>query len=251
LALAVLLLILIAAADYGLWQEPVRVARVGVEGGDPALASVARSALAGTYLGIVPRDSVFFVPARAIRASILAAHPDIAAVSVRRDGLTGVLVKVSPRVPVARWCGLSPAEGSDERCYLFDGNGFVYAAADASSTPLNPFRTYVPLLQDAAEPLRATIAHANVLPSTFDFARQIGTLGSPVENVVVNGDEVSDLLASGTRITYVLGAEQQAFAALVSAKGRFSLSDGSVDYVDLRFPGKVYLKKKGDDTVSQ
>jgi hypothetical protein len=43
---------------------------------------------------------------------------------------------------------------------------------------------------------------------------------------------------------YVLGSEQEAFTALVSAKDSLSLSDGSVDYVDLRFSGKVYVKRK-------
>ena len=50
-------------------------------------------------------------------------------------------------------------------------------------------------------------------------------------------------MTSGTRITYVLGDEQNAFAALSSAQSDFNLSDGSVDYVDLRFDGKMYLKK--------
>jgi len=247
-----LLLVLAGLADYGLWRKGVRISHIGIVGADPALATLAQSALAGTYLGIIPRDSGFFIPSSAIREAILAAHPEIAAVSVRHDGLDGIIVKADMRVPVARWCGLSPTEGVDEYCYLVDANGFVFSAADASSTPLNPFKVYVPLLGGTStEPLRASIAHADVLPSTFDFARQLSTLGSTVTSVIVNDDEVSDVLVSGTRITYVLGAEQQAFAALVSAKGQFNLSDGSVDYVDLRFPGKVYLKKKEGGTVTE
>ena len=95
------------------------------------------------------------------------------------------------------------------------------------------------------EPLRATIADANALPAAFDLARQIGTFGSRVSDIVIRGDEADDLLASGTRVTYVLGTEQDAFTALTSAKSNLNLADGSLEYVDLRFPGKVYLKKKG------
>ncbi|MDO8566972.1 MAG: hypothetical protein Q7R58_02365, partial [bacterium] len=62
--------------------------------------------------------------------------------------------------------------------------------------------------------------------------------------IVIHDGEVDNNLASGTRITYVLGREQDAFTALVSARENFNLADGSVDYVDLRFDGKVYLKKK-------
>lgn len=252
ISLLILLLVLGGLADYGLWQKPVRISRIGIVGADPALATLAQDALSGTYLGIIPRDSGFFIPSSAIRNGILAAHPEIAAVSVRHDGLAGIVIRADARVPIARWCGLGPTEGVDEYCYLVDANGFVFSVADASSTPLNPFKVYVPLIGGTStEPLRATIAHADVLPSTFDFARQLSTLGSAVTSVIVNDDEVSDVLASGTRITYVLGAEQQAFAALVSSKGQFDLSDGSIDYVDLRFPGKVYLKKKDGDTVTE
>ena len=53
----------------------------------------------------------------------------------------------------------------------------------------------------------------------------------------------SDLVL-GTRVTYVLGDEQNAFTALTSARDDLNLADGSLEYVDLRFDGKVYLKKK-------
>jgi hypothetical protein len=92
--------------------------------------------------------------------------------------------------------------------------------------------------------MRATIAHAEKLSAAFDFARQLASLGSPVSSIVFRDDEVDEYLASGTRITYVLGYEQNAFTALKSARANLNLSDGSLLYVDLRFDGKVYLKRK-------
>ncbi len=91
--------------------------------------------------------------------------------------------------------------------------------------------------------MRATIAGADALPTAFDFARKFVTLGSPTVSVVLRGDEVDDYLASGTRITYVLGSEQDAYTALTSARANLNLTDGSIEYIDLRFPGKVYVKK--------
>src|SRR3989344_3267565 len=81
------------------------------------------------------------------------------------------------------------------------------------------------------------------LSTPSDFARQLDTLGSPVTRVVLRGDEVDDYLVSGTRVTYVLAHEQEAFTALVSGRANFNLADGSIDYIDLRFDGKVYVKK--------
>jgi hypothetical protein len=253
IALGVLVVLLCAGAIYELNQSAVRISRITVYGRDQSFADIAMSAMQGSYLGIIPRDSTFFYPASRIRAGIIDAHPDIAAVSIFRSGLDGLSIKVDDRVAIARWCGLTPSDfsidpanghGSDEYCYVFDASGYIYAAAATTSETVNSFSLYAPLSGDALEPLRATLARADLLPAAFDFARELTTLGAPVIKVVVRNDEVDDLLASGTRITYVLGHEQDAFTALVSARENLNLADGSLDYVDLRFDGKVYLKKR-------
>ncbi len=252
-ALSVLFVLLLSAAVYGLWQSPVRVERIDVYGPDASLAAYAREAMQGAYMGIIPRDSIFFFPESRMRAGILADRPDIAAVSISRESFSGISIRPHGRAPLGRWCGLAPTGGGvEEYCYVFDASGYVFAAADASASPINSFTLYAPLEEDAqgspavseVEPLRASIAHIKRLPAVFDFARELGTFGSPVSRIVLRGDEVDDYLVSGTRITYVLGDEQDAFTALVSARDSLNLADGSLDYVDLRFDGKVYMKRR-------
>lgn len=242
-ALGFLFCFVVGTLIWGLWQDSVRISRVEVYG-DPSFAAYAEAEMQGSYFGIIPRDSIFFFPASHIRSDILADHPDIAAVSLFRNWFTSISIKTNERVPIARWCGLSPTIGADEYCYVFDASGFIFAAATSTIPTLNNFVLYVPLAGETQEPLRATIAYAEKLPYAFDFARQLDTLGSPVTTVVIRDDEVDDYLTSGTRITYVLGHENDAFTALVSARDNLNLADGSIDYVDLRFDGKVYLKKK-------
>jgi hypothetical protein len=135
-------------------------------------------------------------------------------------------------------------------CYVFDASGFVYAtsSSDSISSPqaaqsVNSFIVYESPANEN-ETIGSTLPNAEKLPAAFDFARQLGTLGSTVIRVILHDGEVDDYLASGTRITYVLGNEQNAFTALVSGRENFNLADGSIAYVDLRFDGKVYLKKK-------
>lgn len=265
IAFIVLLAFALAALITLLRQPNIRIARIQVFG-PPSLGSyggasvdanrsieaIARAALEGDYFGLIPRDSIFVYPAARIRAGILAAYPDIAAVSLFRDGLTGLSVKLIGRAPVARWCGSAFATSSAQSCYVFDASGYLYAPVATITQTINAFTVYAPLAGDAGKPpvasevkpFRATIAQANALPPAFDFARQLRALGSPVEAVVVRGDEVDDMLASGTRVTYVLGDEANAFTALTSARADLNLADGSLEYVDLRFNGKVYLKKK-------
>jgi len=258
IAFGILLLLLLATVIYGLWQSAVRISRIDVYSANPSLAEYARSEMQGSYLGIIPRDSFFFFPASSIRADIISAHPDIAAVSIFRNGLTGISIKTSDRVPIARWCGSTPDAArfdlnasstrsnlvARENCYVFDASGYIFATATSTTQALNSFTLYAPLDNDSAEPIRATIAHSEIVPHAFDFARQLDTLGSPVTNVVLRDDEVDDYLTSGTRITYVLGHENDAFTALVSANAGLNLADGSLEYIDLRFDGRVYLKRK-------
>lgn len=128
-------------------------------------------------------------------------------------------------------------------CYFFDANGFIYATT-SSAQPVNPFIVYEPLASSNGSPIGSTLPNADKLPAAFDFARQLAVFGSPVSSLVFRGDEVDAYLASGTRVTYILGDENNAFTALTSARADFNLADGSVEYVDLRFSGRIYLKKK-------
>ncbi|MFA6408295.1 MAG: hypothetical protein WCW36_02390 [Candidatus Paceibacterota bacterium] len=233
-----------------MWQSSMRISRVVIYGADQSLAGVAIAALQGSYLGIVPRDSTFFISESRIRSSIMATSHDIAAVSIFRNGLTGLSIKIDYRVPIARWCGALPVASSTPvtDCYFFDANGFVYATTTDDMSPVNAFIVYEPLAHEGGltslNSIGNTLPHADKFPAAFNFARQLTTLGSPAESVVFRGDEVDDYLKSGTRITYVLGNEQNAFTALASARANLNLANGSIDYIDLRFPGKVYLKKK-------
>lgn len=275
-ALVVLFLLLCVAAIYGLRQDAVRISDIRVFGPDTLLAETAQVAMQGSYFGLVPRDSTFFFPASRIRADIITAHPDIAAVSIFRSGLTSLSIKVDNRFPVARWCPSTSSTSSLQadsgqaansipfaECYFFDASGFIYATTSVDSMdstnspqagspqavqPVNSFIVYMPQANGSStpteNPIGKTLSNAEKLPATFDFARQFAALGSPVASLVFREDEVDAYLKSGTRVTYLLGDEQNAFTALTSARANFNLSDGSILYLDLRFSGKIYLKRK-------
>jgi len=245
-AFSILLVIILGALTYGAWQSPVRIENVVVYGADKSLASFATDAMRGAYFGIIPRDSTFFVPRASIRARIMSMYPEIAAVSLFRNGWNGLSIKIDYRVPIARWCGVFRVASStpSNDCYVFDANGFVYATTTTNSL-VNQFILYEPLESDTPS-IGITLPQATKFPAIFDFARELRVFGSPVTDIVIRDDEVDEYLASGTRVTYVLGDEQNAFTALKSAdeNKKLNLSDSSVDYIDLRFSGKVYLKKK-------
>lgn len=253
LALSVLLFVALSALIWGLRQSAVRIAHVEIYGADKSLSEIVFEHMRGNYLGIIPRDSTFFLPSAGIRSDILTVYPDIAAISLFRDGFSGLSIKADYRVPIARWCGSTPSTSSGQTsspqvasttagCYLFDASGFIYATT-STTLPLNSFVLYEPAAREG-DPIGLTLPHPEKLPAAFDFARKLTTFGSAVSSIVIHDGEVDEYLESGTRVTYVLGNEQGAFTALTSARKNLNLADGSLDYVDLRFSGKLYLKKK-------
>ena len=264
MALAALFVVVLAVGAlvmWGLWQNALRIGSVEIVQGDQSLATYATAAMRGAYAGIIPRDSTLFVPESAIRARILAEHPEIAAVSIYHTGIGAIAIRADGRTAVGRWCGSAPAPdpATAGPCYLFDPGGFVYqvlpqialatstatsSAPAGSAGTLNDFVLYAALAAGAQEPLRATIASADALPAAFDFARRLASFGSAATSVYVHDGEVDDALASGSRVLYILGHESDAFTALTSARADFNLADGSVEYVDARFPGKLYVKQK-------
>lgn len=197
-------------------------------------------ALSGDYFGVIPRDSIFFFPEKRIRAIILSNHSDMAAVSISRSSLTSLSIKIDTRTPIARWCGSSPDRIED--CYLFDANGFIYATS-STMQPLNSFVFYQTIASTTSY-IGSILPNAERIPAAFDFARRLSTFGSPVTRIVFHDGEADEYLESGTRVTYVLGNEENSLTALVSARENVNLADGSVEYIDLRFDRKMYLKKK-------
>jgi cell division septal protein FtsQ len=247
IALCIFIILLLCALVWGIRQNSVRISHVEIVNGDQSLAVIATATMQGNYFGIIPRDSIFFFPEDSIRANILSAHPELAAISISRNWTTRLSITAQNRIPIALWCPSTDSTSSQqaissaESCYLFDANGFIFA----TTSPIQPVNSFVVFsaLGNENSPIGSKLPNSEELPAAFNFARQLSSFGASVSSVVLRGDEVDDYVASSTRVTYVLGDEQNAFTALSSASGDFNLSDGSIEYIDLRFDGKIYVKK--------
>lgn len=274
----IILIIVLAGALYLAWQPYLRVQTVNAgEGPDATLdGNAAKTALAGTYFHVIPRDSIFFVPEAGIRAAVLSADPNVAAISVSRTSLTAISLDLIPRDTAYVWCGETYASSTGGMpCYDADANGVIFAAMEsapsassaasgasagldqnASSTEAAPpqrqvapngeLMVYAPLASSTPQTLGSAIADASALPGALRFARALDTLNADSVAIALRGDEADVYLASGTRVTYVIGQEQAAANAAAAAFPNLDLQDGSVQYIDLRFPGKAYVKKAGE-----
>ncbi len=209
----------------------------------------------GYYLGIIPRNSIFFYPERHIRRVLLEQHGNLAGISFFRNGTRGVTLRVIERVPIARWCPdvtpktASTTESLDlSECWFFDDSGLLFATSSQVAV-VNPFIIYQSL-GSALQIRGQTLPNAERVPASLNLARQLDSFGATAVSITLEAPEATIALkSSGARIVYLLGKENEAYTALVSGKNQVSLTDSALDYVDLRFSGKMYVKRKGDSVA--
>jgi hypothetical protein len=234
---------------YLLWRPEIRISQVEASGvADPStLEASAKEQMEGAYFNVFPKDSFFLYPERSIRAAILELHPNVSAVSISRTGFTSIALKTIARASAFEWCGEPGAASS--YCFEADAEGLVFAPAVSTGTTSEALRVYA-LLETASSttsyPLKARVKGAEHIPDILRFSRAIKSLGIPVESIAIRGDEADLYVPQGTRITYVIGHEEAAAKGAEASFARLNLMDGSLEYVDLRFDGKVYLKRRGE-----
>jgi len=256
LVLLAIFAILAGAAFYVLWLPALRVNAIEVQGTEQeGVQEVAMQAIAGLHWYGVPRNSIFVLPESDMRARVMHAYPDISAVSIKPKALDAITIRVTSRAPAFMWCGTSidvpPVDGA---CFDADAEGLVFALADPAETEASSsLRIFAPLDRDTGEsPISAHVVATKQIPDALRFVKAMRSLGAPVSALSIQGDEADLYLQGPTKIRYVLGHEAEAAQLAASAFPTLNLTDGSIDYIDLRFigsmntPGKAYVKRFGE-----
>lgn len=268
IALGVLGALVLLALVYLSWQPFLRIERVSAEGPNAEEAkAIAERALEGTYLFVLPKDSIFVFPEGTMRRQILNEYPAVTAVSISRTGFTSISLKTVPRASAFIWCGQTADAVSP--CYQADAAGFVFALEEGYTEPvvaeemaavleveaeqptvkdvdMSVLRIYAPLEGAGETPIRAHVVGAQRLPDALRFVKAMKTLSVDVVSVEIREDEADLYTPSGTRITYILGREKAAADLAASAFPTLDLKSGALEYIDLRFKGKVYVKRRGE-----
>lgn len=256
--LAGIIIALIAAAIYIIWLPVFRVDTVEAKGPDAdAVKQLALLQMQGMYPYGVPRNSIFFLPEEKIRTQILKAYPDVSAVSIAPASLHGIIVTTTPRAAAFMWCGTSvDASPADGICFNADAEGLVFSPIDPSVTnATSTLRIFAPLDKDTSDgssPVGTHVVNSQQIPDALRFVKMVRGLGAPVSALSISADEADLYLQGPTRIRYVIGREEEAALLANSVLPKLNLTDGSIEYIDLRFtsgenqPGKVYVKKFGE-----
>jgi cell division septal protein FtsQ len=266
-SLFVLAFILLGAGFvYGIHRPALRIAHVYVTTGgslDPDMVSASvLSSLEGSRLLFIPKNSSVFLSTDTLEASLREQYPRIKDVSVRRGGTQAVSIAIAERDPAALWCGdvVPPVaytygvQAEDEQeevwgeCYLVDGGAYVYARAPVYTGNVFP-RYYGSLSR--AEPVDQHMTDPEefsrwqgLFTSFKDEGRELKAL------LFVDERDVELYITGGLRVL-VLRQEDPSLVVrrLAAALSSLSPEGGVIEYVDMRFGNKVYVKRVGEESA--
>ncbi|KND49492.1 MAG: hypothetical protein AB203_00215 [Parcubacteria bacterium C7867-008] len=249
--------VLLAAFIYIAWLPALRVNAFEVQGSEQVgMRASAERAVQGIHWYGLPRNSIFVLPESDIRNQILLDYPAISAVSLKPASLNTITLTVTPRVSGFIWCGISvDAPPADGLCFDTDSEGLIFGAATYTQTSASSsLRIFAPLDRELTDgsPVGAHVVNSHQIPDALRFVKAVRGLGAPVSVLAIKQDEADLYLQGPTHIRYVLGREEQAIQLAVSVFPTLSLTDHTIEYIDLRFvgepgqPGKVYVKRFGE-----
>lgn len=261
--LSILFVVVLAVLIYILWLPALRIQQVQATGPNAeAVAVTAQSSIAGRYALVLPRDSIFFFPKDAMREAVIAAHPEVSALSISRSSFNSLTLTGTSRASSFIWCGTNiDTPVPDGTCFEADAEGLIFRPATVStttvvlstgsSTPasagdLRIFSALVPERAEGESPVGAKVSRAESIPDALRFVKAVRGLGLPVSSLSLRDDEADLWLSGPTRITYVLGHEEEAAQLAASVIPTLDFNDGTIQYLDLRFRGKAYVKRFGE-----
>ncbi len=237
----------------GLTYPRIQIAHIDVVGAqtfsEEEIEIFALEFLTGSYLGLIPYTSAPLYPRSALIRELRTAFPRIDTVNVTRRGPNELAISLRERTPYALWCGdIVPLPRSTEfqgTCYFVDAGGFVFAKAPRfSGSPLARF--YGSLTQGRE------VGQQFVAPNEFaDLTRFVEILTMrdvPVVGLLVVDERDLELYhASGARFLVRRGDTYAHVADAIELILQDPRLAGdalfSVDYIDMRFGNKIYLKE--------
>jgi hypothetical protein len=190
-----------------------------------------------------------------MRKALLETYPEIVTVSFSRTSFHSISITAKKHTEAFLWCGTTHTATSTPTCYRTNTEGFIFEQVAsspesplASSTQNNSLEMYMLLSSEIAPGESVIGAHVlgpERIPIALRFVRAVKELGVEVRAIEIQDDEASLWMNDRTYIKYILGSEERAIQLAASSMPKVNLSDGSIEYLDLRFNGKAFVKRRG------
>ena len=234
-------LVIVAGVGALSHHSRVSVSDIRVEGARELdtreLADAARSVIDDGAFHVFSRANIFLYPEEGIVSRLSSAFPRIREISVGRESMLSqaVVVTIREREAANTWC--------DDTCYLMDEDGYVFAPARSvigyvfrgGLVPGHPIGQHV--LRGRLEDVELVLA---------ELAR-IGL--SPVSVSIENEIDYTIRTAAGYDLKLGFDLDTRELVKdfqLLRSEAAFAQSD-SIEYVDMRFGNRIYVKTKGEE----
>ena len=216
--------------------------------------------LDGAYFNFFPKDSFFFFASSRLENHLREKYPRIGTLASERRGFTKLELVIQERSPFALWCGdivpleLGPlADGTStttrrenlSTCYYLDESGYLYAKAPHfTGNPLNRF--YGSL--DSGQVLGQYFIPTDEFRQLYNLIADINEAGYRVRALLLVDEQdieiyidnsVRLLVARESDFTEVIDS----FITLRDAGELDSQALERIEYIDLRFGSRVYVRE--------
>lgn len=261
--LAILLLVA-AELSWFAHRDSLLIKEIKITGATPGLTlqieAVINRELTGNYLGLLPRSNIWLYPRRRLINILASSLPEISEIQIDQAGANGLLVVVKERLAAYLWCGQTGSA-----CYVLDQTGLAFAPAPQfSGHPFFEFYGQLPDTPLGQRPLPPEVFQQVIMlraglnkvlsGSALPLVSYRLSLGQPtawfflLHNPAVAdaGNDVTLLVDNRQPLENLLTNFHSALAAPSFIK-EYEDNIGSgrpLEYLDLRFGGKVFYKFK-------
>lgn len=219
------------------------------------IINLIRTETSAKYFKLFSKNSVFLYPKKIIGIKLADDFKGIETVSIKSKGLKTLIVSMVERKPNSLWCfnesedGNVPKNENSGKCYFLDKEGVVFSEAPDFSG--NSFLRYYGLLDDVEQPIGENYMSSEKFKEVSRFIGSLEILGIKVATFRAESENDYEIdLKNGIKI--ILDGKQpfdktleniQSILTEVDLKRDYSPSNPpKINYVDLRFGNKVYLK---------
>jgi cell division septal protein FtsQ len=205
------------------------------------------SELSGKWLGIIPKNNILFMGKAAIGNAISKSFPDVASVKTTLAGLGSLTVEVTERSPYGKWCVIADPNNN---CLMIDDQGLAFEKFDQSmqSSATTSTSTAILIVFTSAEPkLDTNIFNKTRFEKLKQFIQSFKSAGFVIDSVKEQDADYFFTLDNGAEIRLQGTDDPEDIASKlfsVEADLQKQADAGRVDYIDLRYGNKVYLKMK-------
>lgn len=238
----------VAFLSYLSHRSFVRVNSISFVGGEviteDEIKKEALSYLAGSYLGIFPKNNIIWYPQDSLENHLMEKYKRIDTVQVGLKKLNTIEVSIAERKPIGTFC----LEGEIETCYFIDKTGFIFDDAPEFSGNVY-FRFFNPNLEN---PLGSFyLEDVNIFLDITNFIEEVKLLGIVPKSLVLKSQgEFSLILNNNTEVLFdtknpLIDTFENLKALLSSAEiSKMNKNNLPIEYIDLRFGNKLFYKLK-------